>query len=128
METRKYLKKRLRELFFISVKNDIEKWTGYSDYYSPTYDNNYYLVIDNDEHMLRISNNDNKKKISKFRYGIFIIDFKVWYYVLKLKKHFKQKEEDLKNSRDINFFKNSIYVIEKTYVKEVRKEKLENLK
>lgn len=115
-------------MFFISVKNDIEKWTGYSDYYSPTYDDNYYLVIDNDTHTLRISNNDNKKNISKFRYGIFITDFKVWYYVLKLKKHFNQLEKDRKNINDINFLKSCVSSIEKKYVKEVRKEKLEKLK
>lgn len=127
METRKELKKRIRELFFISVKNDIDKWTGYSDYYSPNYGDNYYLIIENDKKELILSCNNTRKIISKFRHGIFILDFKVWFYTLKLKKHFKQLEYNRINSDEIEFFQTGISSIEKSYVKEIRKEKIQKI-
>lgn len=127
METRKELKKRIRELFFISVKNDIDKWNGYRDFYSPNYGDNYYLIIDNDRKALILSSNDVRKEISKYRYGILILDFKVWYYALKLKRHFKQVEYYRINSDEIEFFQTGISSIEKSYVKEIRKEKIEKI-
>jgi hypothetical protein len=130
MNTLKKYKKEVRNLFFISIDKDIEKWEEYSDYYSPRYNNNSRLRINkrNDPfEYLEIEINSYDKKICAFKWFFIPLDFKVYLYVKKLSRHFKNIKKDKQNANDINFLKSGIENIRKNFIKEVRNEKLKKI-
>ena len=55
------------------------------------------------------------------------VDYKVYRYVKILKRYFKKIETDKKNSNLIYSLKKGLENIQKEYIKEVRKEKLDQL-
>lgn len=119
-------------MFFITINKDIDKWTeGHNQtYYSQSY-NGVILKIDicqNYDDLILSQSGFSDKLISRYREHIFVRDIKVWWYVRKLKKHFRQKEEDRKVSNDINILKAGLDKLEKNFIKETRKEKLDRLK
>jgi hypothetical protein len=132
MNTLKRYRKEIRRMFFITVNKDIDKWREGNNqvYYSQDY-NGVILKIDireSSDDLILSQTGFSDKLISKYRKHIFISDIKVWWYVRKLKKHFKQKEEDRKVSIDINTLKIGLDKLGKNFIKETRKEKLDRLK
>jgi hypothetical protein len=124
MNTQKEYKNKIRKLFFISVNKDINIWTnGDKRLYSPTY-NNFYMVIRTDYSQLKIYGNNDSCKICKYRFLSMPIDIKVWWYVRKIKKHFKQVEIDKQHEEEIKFLKSGLTDIQEKFIKEIRKEKL----
>ena len=60
------------------------------------------------------------------KYNLFI-NFKVFWYVRKLKKHFKIVIEDKLNEDKIENLKNISNNINKIFIKEIRKKKLKQI-
>jgi len=127
-------KKNIREMFFTSVEKDLNLWTTTNPYYgycSPNY-NDFKLNIVfigsgsdvNDNKRLYLCNSTQREEI--LRYGIFR-DFKVFKYVRKIKKYFKQKEEEKNYTIENSFLSSGLEEIEKHYVKDIRKKKLEEI-
>jgi len=116
-------------MFFISVNKDIKIWREGSDsFYSPNY-NGVVLKIDMDNRdLILVQNTYNENTIFSYRRGPFITDIKIWWYVRKLKKYFKQSKENAKIESNIRVIKSGLEVLEKNFIKETRKEKLEKIK
>lgn len=138
MSTLTQCKKEIRNMFFISVKNDLKTWKGsYPSYNSKDYSNDTnhsYFYVDSDitdtytgGTVFLYYNNERKQKISRYAFWIVPLDFKVWWYVRKIKKHFKKIENDEKDISKIKIFKNGLNVFEKNFTKEVRKQKLDQI-
>lgn len=123
-------------MFLVSIERDMKKWqtNNNEDFYSPKFDD-YVLSIDNafDSKKLYLIqgniNHGNTKTEVVLRYGflLLIFDFEVWWSVRKMKKYFvnldKKKEEEKKNM----FLISGLIEIEKSYIKDVRKEKLKEI-
>ena len=144
MSTLSQYKQEIRNIFFASVKNDLNLWTRTSNYYySPP-----YYTEDKLSHScfragsdisdpfsgqsVELHNSENgrrstSEKIATFAFLIFPIDFKIWLCVRKIKKHFKKVDEDEEASSKIDFFKNGLDIMEKNFKKEIRKNKLEQI-
>lgn len=136
MNTLKKYKKSARNLFFESVDKDLEKWTNSgntNDHHSPYY-NNTCFIIDRREFFsyLKLSVRGQSIEYSQiiciFKWLIFPLDFKVWYYTKKLKRHFKKLEKDKQDATQITEFKNGLEDVGKNFIKEIRREKLEKIK
>ena len=113
----------IRQLFLNSINSDLNLWTKTSvidDFYSPKY-NNFKFNIYTSNNSLYLYKDEDYKFVLKYKFLFFILDFKVWKSVKILKNHFKNKEK-------IDFFKDSITELQKIFVKEVRKEKLNQIK
>jgi hypothetical protein len=98
-------KKEIREMFFTSVKNDIDSWTESKrksermfehDYFSPYY-NNFQLNIDLYKGGLFLYN-QRYEFIARYRFLFIIVDFKIWKHIRMLKKHFKKVKENKKDA------------------------------
>lgn len=127
MTTINEYKKKIRNLFFLSVKHDMSKWyNSGSNYYSPTY-NDCLLNIDISKKFLYLYKLPSYKVISKYQRGIIILDLKVWWYVMKLKRNFKRLEQNTKNSEETEFMRNGLSQLQENFVKEIRKEKLNQI-
>ena len=114
-------------MFFISVNKDIEKWVEGNDVFvSPDYGVTLKIRIDKCKLFL-VQNKYTEILISHYRSGIFITDIKVWWYVRKLKKYSKELKENAKVQTDINLIKGGLEILEKNFLKEIRKQKLERL-
>lgn len=129
--TKKY-KKEIIKMFYISVKKDIEQWTtgsNYENFFSQDL-NGYYLNIDLNNNRLYINDNssDTYTEICRYRYFHIPIKLKMYFYVIKLIIHFKNIKEYKKYEAEANTLKIALSNIQETYKKEIRKEKLENLK
>jgi hypothetical protein len=131
MEDLKTYKQNIKKMFYISVKKDLDKWSANYSNYSINYTDkngyNSFLKITEDYLYL------NDVKISHFKFielsPIKIpINFKVWSYYKKIKKHFKNIENNKKNKNDIDILKRGLSTIEEKYLKEIRREKLIQLK
>jgi hypothetical protein len=128
MITSKY-KKRLRKFFFTSVNTDLSKWRiDGNDFESPKYnDLNFCTDIYPLYSYLKIIINNEYITICMYRF-LIPIDFKVWLYVRKIKKRFKNEEKYNKNLHTINQLKSALQNVEGVFIKEERKEKLNKLK
>lgn len=129
--TKKY-KKEIIKMFYISVKKDIEQWTAgsnYENFFSQDL-NGYSLNIDLNNDRLYINDNssDTYTEICRYRYFHIPIKLKMYFYVIKLIIHFKNIKEYEKHKEEANTLKIALSNIQETYKKEIRKEKLENLK
>ena len=134
MNTLKKYKNQLKKNFFVSVKKDIDKWTSSrTDYWSPSYNGTYFRIDKNDFcDYLNIYTDDNQGNTNNeficiYRWLIFPVNIKVWYYVKKLSYHFKKLEKDNKVSKNIEVLKIGLENVEKEFIKELRKEKLEKI-
>lgn len=123
-------KKGLIKMFYISVRKDIENWTSSSDlknFFSP-YLNGYSFNIDINNNKLYIHYNDVYTEICRFAYFRVPFNLKMYFFILKLIFHFKNIEKYKKYENETNTLKCALTNIQETYKKEIRKEKLENLK
>jgi hypothetical protein len=124
-------KTRIRDMFFVSIKNDLNLWSaGNINYYGPLYNETKFVIDINSTYcflLLRNAQND-QKIISRYKWYFIPIDFKVWIYVKKLKKHFKEIKEIKIHEEEIIFLKTGLENIEKNFIKEVRKNKLKQIK
>jgi hypothetical protein len=133
MDTIKKYKQEIRKMFFISIKKDSSLWLydRYTPMYFKTFDG-FYLKIDMSVNTLILVGSIDKlaveTKISHYKWKFIPLDFKVFFYLKKLKKNLKKIENDRINMNTINFLKNSLSKIEESYIKEIRKEKLLHLK
>jgi hypothetical protein len=131
----------IRNMFIISVKDDIESWekdvNDKKVTYRCSFNNGTYLYIKCDKSELRLHvynkyDHDEDILISRYFGMIFIKDKEIYNYVRKLSYHFKQKEIEEKLNKEITIMENGLEEIKKRYSKQfekyVRKEKLENLK
>jgi len=140
MSTLKNYKRSIKKLFFMSVKNDLEKkWYTSSSkglFYSLPY-NDFYFVLDRTYFVtggmfyLKLANDSPpttvETKVSTYEWLFVPIDFKVWWYARKVKRHFKKIKQDKKNANQIKYLKSGVENIQKEFVKEVRKEKLDKI-
>ena len=89
MSTLTQCKKEIRNMFFISVKNDLKTWKGsYPSYNSKDYSNDtnhsYFYVdsditdVDTGGTIFLCYNSKNKEKIVRYAWWIIPLDFKVW--------------------------------------------------
>ena len=136
--TKKQYLKRFRNIFFASVNTDINKWFQTNvhnypilDFFSPDY-NDVYFCIDRytiGKSYLKIKNDKKKliETICVYKFFIFPLDFKVYWYVRKLKKHFKNIEKEKINNELNKNLRESLESIEANFIKEIRKEKLKEL-
>lgn len=135
MTTLESYRREMREMFFISVKNEIDVWTNNTDkkdLYSPRYDGNIHLNLDmNKENLLLVKNkSDGKQDVSficRYKWWIIPLDYEVWKYSLILRKHFKKKAEDEIAKKDIMFLSSTLDIIKEKHFIAIRKEKLEQL-
>jgi len=134
MAMNKY-KKEIRQMFLLSIEKDVTKWStsDHEDYYSPKY-NNYELSIDNNwsECYLYLcqdsgAGNNKREIILKYRFFILIFDYKVWKSVRRMRKYFLNLEKEKKLEKQNTFLISALSEIRKSYIKEVRKEKLDKL-
>jgi len=138
MKIIKQYKNNLKTIFFSSVSNDLEKWERIDskwDYKSPNYlssDNKKIYFRTNEHHFYgRVEVECDSKifiKICTYKWLCIPIDFKVRKYVKKIKKSIKEKEYYDKNKKHINDFKFVVDNLSPIFVKEIRKEKLKNIK
>lgn len=129
MSTLSNYKKEAKKLFIISVKKDITSWKENGDYYSPTYNDSYFRVDKYDFYNnLKICNiNTLDEQICLINWLFIPFDFKVFYYYLKLKKHFRTIAKDEKVTRNISNMKTSLESMSPIFIKEIRKEKLDQI-
>lgn len=128
MSTLSKYKRDARKMFFMSVKKDLDKWTGSGDFYSPEY-NSSSLRLDREPErgILSITNTGSNIYICTYRFLFIPIDIKVWWYARKINRKYKRKEREKKDQNEINQIKSSLNNIESSFLKEIRKKKLENL-
>lgn len=122
-------KKKLRKIFFTSVNTDLSKWRiDCDDFESPEYNHLKFCTdIYQSYSYLKIIINNEYITICMYRF-LIPIDFKVWLYVRKIKKRFKNEEKYKKNLHTINQLKSALQNVEGVFIKEERKEKLNKLK
>jgi hypothetical protein len=120
---------KIRQMFFISIKNDLDKWTLQgNDYFSPEY-GDIKLDLDIKRKCLYLNdNNTNFTCVTRYQLWIIPVDFKVWKHLKILKKHFKKLQNDIEVEKEIEQLKNGLSKLEEKYIKEVRKEKLGKIK
>lgn len=130
MSTLSNYKKEAKKLFIISVKKDIEKWSDNGNYNSPKYNNSCFFIDKYDFfNVLRINDGSyNSERICLINWLFIPFNIKVFYYYLKLKIHFRKKERDEKVAENIKNIKRTLDNMKPNFVKEIRKEKLDNLK
>lgn len=146
MSTLLEYRKKLRNMFLFSVKNDIKLWNiSCDEYYSPEYfnidktcsslfrftepDHQYvkkYIKINN-----RIGdkyrNTTGEDFFVSYKFWIFPTDLEVWRAVNKIKKHFKRIEADRADIAQISVLELALNSIEPNFKKEIRKNKLNNI-
>lgn len=135
MKNLKEYKQKIKNLFFLSIRCDLENWkfSSYSkEYYSKNH-NGYYFHFDNKSlYIYRESNGESNGEsinmlISNYKWNFLILDFKVYYYILLLKYKLKQIETNKKNNIEITFLKNAITKLENVYISDLSKIKIKQL-
>ncbi len=103
-------KKEIREMFFISVDNEIDMWTNkdVKDLYSPVYDKDKCINLDMRKNKLFFvqnlyNNQQHSIFICRYKFWFIPLDLKVYKYFKKLRQHFNEKMEDEKNKKDISY-------------------------
>ncbi len=130
MSTLSNYRKEAKKLFIISVKKDLAEWVENDDYYSPSYNNSYFRIDRLDFYnTLRVSNRScmNDERVCLINWLIIPFDFKVFYYYMILKKHFRKVRNDEKVEKNIQNIKTSLDNMTSVFIKEIRKEKLEQI-
>jgi hypothetical protein len=100
MSTLSKYKRDARKMFFMSVKKDLNKWTGSGDFYSPEY-NRSTLRLDRepDRGILSIVNIGNTIHICTYRFLFIPIDIKVWWYARKINRKYIKDQREKKRPR-----------------------------
>lgn len=117
-----YYQDQIIEMFYMSIDNNIEKWTqnrnNEDDFYSE-YFGKHQLNIDmgRKKLFLRTVGQSYFTYICAYKFWFIPINFKMNRYVKKLKRYFETKD-------DVTIMKDCLKIMGETYVKEVRKEKL----
>lgn len=130
MNTLSEYKKNFKKLFYISVKRDLDDWTGCEDFWSPEYKGSILrLNREPEKAKLTLENNSNDTNITicVYRWLFIPVNIKVWWYARKLLKNYKKKEKNKKHENEIEKLKINLNNIESSFLKEIRKKKLENL-
>lgn len=134
-ELRKY-KKRALKLFFISIDKNIHLWEAANNiYYSEEFDDTYFKInLYYNQIELKIKKK-NDVILSTYKKNLFwgffgshlyyISNFKVWWYVRKVKNNFNA--DKLRRKNEIILLKSSIEKINNKYVTFNRKEKLKKI-
>jgi len=127
MSTLQLYQEKIRQMFFVSIKNDLDTWTleGH-DYFSPEY-GGIKLDLDIKKKCLYLHDGVNFTYITRYQLWIIPIDFKVWKHLKILEKHFKKLQNDIVVEKEIEQLKNGLSKLEEKYIKEVRKEKLDKI-
>jgi len=132
MTTLESYKREATKIFYLSVDRDIDLWQGGGYYYSGAY-KNIYFQIDPDINELKlydksIMSGEIISRSSFFKNPLSIFThYKTRRYIRKLKKHFKKVEQDKKEQRKIDFFKEKLESINQIFIKEIRKEKINSI-
>lgn len=146
METLEKYQKDLLNLFYMSVDNDIENW-NYFDQYERLINLNsdeepvYFTSTDFKRNCRFVLNIKHKKLYWKKEYEEVLIakyhifeninifrNIKIWIYSKKLIYKYRSIKKQSKDLYVINNLKEAISIIEPVYIKEIRKEKLKNIK
>lgn len=130
MSTLSNYRKEAKKMFILSVKKDLEKWTKETNYYSPNYNNSNFIIDRYDFfNLLKItSGRSDCERVCLINWLFIPFDIKIFYYYIKLKKHFRQVRRDKKVAENIHVIKLSLENMKPEFLKDIRKEKLEKLK
>ena len=143
MKDLKKYKKDMREMFFLSVKRNIDAWNvAHSDIYGPIYDVEIFDSPEKQKMQFMINirsfelyvkfSRTNDIYISKYKrktIGLyFIFDYKVYKYVKKIIKYYKNYEKNKKIEEELFYIKNGLNIIGTEYKSDIRKMKLDSLK
>jgi len=135
-------RKKVRDMFLISVKNDLDLWKDSDDgsYRSQNYKNKInnksvsYFNIDTKNSVVKVHITEDDRfydrgvdQFIKYKFWIFPIDFEVNSSVNNIKKHFKKIKEDNLNMSKIVILKDSLNNIEDNFQREIRKNKLDQI-
>jgi len=136
MDTLKKYKKQIREMFFISVDNDDKFWKQGTIYLDNTGCSNSILnnncnlgiILSHSKLVIYDKSGDTKTIISTFKNDMSLpSDFKVWWYVRKLKKKIVKQKEDLKSKSEIDNIDECLKKMQTLYPNAIRKQKLNKL-
>jgi len=128
MNTVKSHKKELLKMFFLSVDKDYKNWRKYRNIYeSQRFDGNNYFLMDTEDNILKLVTEVGHIVISDYYTNILNFNLKIWLYEIKLKRYFKKVEYEDKNKSEIDKIKFGLDKIQKVYVKDIRKEKLDKI-
>ena len=124
----KYYQKQIKELFFISVDNNLDKWTKEQNYGNDFYSEKigkHSLNLDTENKNLYLKTDGicEYTYICKYKILFIPINYKVNKYANRIKKYFNERE-----NIKINMMKDCLSSMQECYVKELRKEKLKNIK
>lgn len=134
MTTLDSYKKEIREMFFISVDKEIDKWSNKDakDLYSPAYDKDKCINLDMRKNKLffvqNLYNNEQYTIfICRYKWWFIPLDFKVYKYYKKLKQYFIEKMKDEESKKDIMILNSGLEKIKEKHFIAIRKEKLEQI-
>ena len=115
-------------MFFLSVDKDYKNWRKYRNIYeSQRFDGNNYFLMDTEDNILKLVTEVGHIVISDYYTNILNFNLKIWLYEIKLKRYFKKVEYEDKNKSEIDKIKFGLDKIQKVYVKDIRKEKLDKI-
>jgi len=128
MNKLKQKRNEIKKLFFVSIKNDLKCWRMESnDFYSPVY-NNIELNLDTFKGILYLHDfNGNFQFIKRYKFIFIPINFKIYFYAIMIKKHFKQIENNKKHQKTIEILESGILSIQDKLKIQLRKEKLKEI-
>jgi len=131
MDKLKKYRELTKKLFFISINKNNFSWSNNSDLY--LYSN--YYSNNNQDSRFKIDLHNKKLFISPSRGSdIFICSYsifkniKVFFHVIKIRNILKHHQKNIDNNHIIANLKIHLNIIEKNYIKEIRKEKITKLK
>lgn len=128
MSTLSNYRKEAKKMFILSVKKDITKWIINGDYYSPDYNNTHFWIDRNDFYnILRVCNKGNDEYLCIINWLFIPFNIKIFYYYLKIKKHFRRIRLDKKKIENITNIRKSLEDMKPEFIQEIRKEKLKKL-
>lgn len=132
MDELKKHKNEAKKLFYLSVKKDIDKWTGgtdrIDDFRSPRYNIFRFDVIRQrgKSSSVTFRNCDTDQRITIGKSNIF--NFKILMCIKRLEYHFIYEEMNEENNSQIEYLKSGLEQVRGNFIKEIRKKKLKKIK
>lgn len=132
MKTVDKYKNDVINMFFLSVDKDIKKYRGsvVAWFESQLFDGNNYFKIDYKNGILILITDKNNVEICRYKKKIFnkfVTKIKIRNYVKKINNHLKQVEIDRADKKEIESLEFALLKIQKVYIKDVRKQKLDKI-
>lgn len=138
MENLRNYRKKLIKLFIISINKDMKNWKKkWEDVYtSISYNKVVFMINIKKKCLYFVDENSSNTSIllSRFAFHKIPLNFKIWYYYMKLKHNFDAIDKENKKKRNnqvynekVIDFKKAFNNAQESFKKELRKEKLNKL-